>query len=635
VSFLAPLAGILAALTLPVVVLLYFLRLKRRQLTIPSTILWQRSFLDLRANTPFQKLRRNLLMFLQLLIFAFLALALAQPLVKAAASTGRSIVLVVDVSASMSVRELEGTRLDAAKKRCDEIINGMGTGDEAMVVAFHRRAETVEPFNAAKGLISEAVGKLRARDTGTEIREALIVASGAVKAAVNPEVYIITDGGFGKLPELPQIEELPIRVVLVGAERANLGITACDVRSPPQPGSGPQVFVAVENVGEQPAETKVEFRLDGKLLHTEALTLAAGEVASALTDLEPSASGLCEVRLTSKDAFTVDDVVRTWIVPERKFRVTLVAEGNWALERLLPVMPQIEASKVRPEDFQREGAMAGVSIAPDVIILDTPAAEAAETLPPGNYLLLGGTKLPNIIADAEDLKWPAVLDWDRTHPLTRFLTFSHLNVVTARNWELPEEAKIVVEAEQGPLIATLSGGGVRMVLMAFDPFTESDWMLRRSYPLFMANCIEWLAGGATPQRGHHQRCGSTLLLDPAPDAKELTVVDPAGKPHTVKVDETGTTTFGDTWRMGLYEVSKGERLPRTVAFNLVDPDESRIAVNDDVQPEPAEGEEGEAAGAVQVGREVAEGQREAWRWVVLAAFLFLLFEWYVYHRRAI
>ncbi len=632
-SFLAPWIGLLAALTLPLVVLLYFLRLKRRQLTIPSTILWQRSFLDLRANTPFQRLRKNLLMFLQLLIFACLALALAQPLVRAAASTGRRIVLLVDISASMSVREEGGTRLDAAKTKCDAIISTMGASDEAMIVTFHRRAETVEPFTAAKGLLRETVGRLRARDTGTDLGEALVVAAGAVKAAANPEIYIVSDGGFGRLPEMPAGDELPIRVVLVGAVRANIGLTACDVRSPPQPGAGPQVFVAVENVGDQPATTTAEFRLDGKLLASKSFELAAEEVASATIDLEPGAAGLCEVRLTTKDVFAADDIVRTWIVPQRKFRVTLVTDGNWALERLLPVMPQIEASKVRPEDFKREGPMAGVSIAPDVIILDTPAAQEITALAPGNYLLLGGAKLPEIVQDEEDLKWPNVLDWDRTHPLTRFLTFAHLNVVSARQWELPEEANIVVEAAQGPLVATWSKGGVRMVLLSFDPFTESDWMLRRSYPLFMANCVEWLAGGASPQRGHHQRCGDTLLLNPAPDAKQVTITDPAGLVHTVTVDDTGVTTFGKTWRMGLYEITDGERMPRTVAFNLVDPDESRIAVNEDVKPESEEGEP--ETSAVQVSREVEEGQREAWRWVVLAAFLILMLEWYVYHRRAI
>lgn len=633
-SFLAPWIGLLAALTLPVVVLLYFLRLKRRQLTIPSNILWQRSFLDLRANTPFQRLRRNLLMFLQLLIFACLALALAQPLVTAAAAGGRSIVLVIDISASMSVRELEGTRLDEAKRKCDEIIDGMSSSDQAMVVTFHRRAETLEPFNSAKGLLREAIGKLRTRDTGTDLREAIIVASGAVKSAAEPEVYVISDGGFGRLPAMPEGAELPIRVVLVGAERANVGITACDVRSPPQPGAGPEVFVAVENVGEQPAATTVEVRLGGKLLESRALELAAGRVEPVVVPLASGAQGLCEVRLTSKDAFAADDIVRTWIEPERKFRVTLVADGNWALERLLPVMPQIEASKVRPEDFLSEGPMAGVSVAPDVIILDTPAARAATTLQPGNYLMLGGAKLPSIVQDAEDLKWPTVLDWDRTHPLTRFLTFSHLNVVAARHWELPDEAKVIVEAERGPLVATLVNGGVRIVLLSFDPFTESDWMLRRSYPLFMANCIEWLAGGASPQRGHHQRCGDTLVLQPGPDATVITITDPAGKSHAVPVDETGTTTFGNTWRMGLYEVTTGERVPRTVAFNLVDPEESRIAVNADVTPESPEGGDPSAA-VVQVSRDVAEGQREAWRWVVLAAFLVLMLEWYVYHRRAI
>ena len=52
----------------PLIVLLYFLKLRREPLEVPSTYLWARTVEDLHVNSIWQKLRRNLLLFLQLLL---------------------------------------------------------------------------------------------------------------------------------------------------------------------------------------------------------------------------------------------------------------------------------------------------------------------------------------------------------------------------------------------------------------------------------------------------------------------------------------------------------------------------------------------------------------------------------------
>ena len=438
-SFLAPLAGILAALTLPVVIVLYFLKLRRREVTVPSTLLWQRSFMDLRANTPFQRLRRNLLMFLQLAILAALAFALAQPLVRAPGLGGRSVALCVDVSASMATREASGIRLDLAKARAAEVLADLGRNDEAMVIAFHRSAETVQSFTPVRAQAADAVNRLRPRETGTAVADALLLAVGALRAKQQPEVVVITDGVIGALPVIPAEEQVPIRIVVVGQTKANVGLTALEVRAPPEPDSGPEIFVRVQNTGPEPVEVKVECRLDGKLIAGEPLTIAAGGEQPFVVPLDPSAQGLCEVALAERDAFPIDDVVRTQIVPERKFRVTLVAEETYILEKLLRAMKQLEAVKVTPADFAREGPMAGVAVAPDVVVLDVTAAAQATTLAPGNYLLLGGCKLAGV-ETKPDLEYPMVLDWNRAHPLTRFTAFSAVNIERARAWERPRQA---------------------------------------------------------------------------------------------------------------------------------------------------------------------------------------------------
>src|SRR5436853_5944349 len=124
-SFLSPLTAILAAaVAVPALLVLYFLKLRRREMDIASTFLWKKAIQDLQVNAPFQKLRRNLLLLLQMLLLVLLLLALARPVTKHTAVAGRTTVVLIDRSASMSAidPDLGGrTRLDEAKARAKQL----------------------------------------------------------------------------------------------------------------------------------------------------------------------------------------------------------------------------------------------------------------------------------------------------------------------------------------------------------------------------------------------------------------------------------------------------------------------------------------------------------------------------------
>ncbi|HES58154.1 MAG TPA: hypothetical protein ENO21_01850, partial [Firmicutes bacterium] len=83
------------------IVLLYILRLRRTKVQFSSVLLWERSVQDFKANAPWQRLRRNLLMLLQLLALILLAIALARPFLFGTALTGGRNVIILDTSASM------------------------------------------------------------------------------------------------------------------------------------------------------------------------------------------------------------------------------------------------------------------------------------------------------------------------------------------------------------------------------------------------------------------------------------------------------------------------------------------------------------------------------------------------------
>ena len=69
----------LIAVVPPAVVALYFLKLRRQPLEVPSTYLWQKSIEDLHVNSLWQRIRQNLLMYLQLLLLLLVIFALLRP----------------------------------------------------------------------------------------------------------------------------------------------------------------------------------------------------------------------------------------------------------------------------------------------------------------------------------------------------------------------------------------------------------------------------------------------------------------------------------------------------------------------------------------------------------------------------
>ena len=156
-SFLTPLALIAGLLAIPIL-LLYMLRLRRREVTVSSTFLWQQILQDREANTPWQKLRRNLLLFLQLLILALLVFALARPYVIVPAVSAGQIALLLDASVSMNATDAaDGTRFDEAKRLALDMVNTMNAGDLMTVIRVADQPEVLSPYTGDAIALREAI----------------------------------------------------------------------------------------------------------------------------------------------------------------------------------------------------------------------------------------------------------------------------------------------------------------------------------------------------------------------------------------------------------------------------------------------------------------------------------------------
>ncbi|MCA8959276.1 MAG: BatA and WFA domain-containing protein, partial [Planctomycetes bacterium] len=174
-------AALFGLLLVPAVILLYFLKLKRRSVLVSSTLLWARVLDDQRVNSPFQRFKKSLLLLMQILAIITLVGALAEPQMETESVPGRVNLLLVDVSASMAVREDGRTRLEQAQRLLREYVEAMGDDERAVLIRFARRAEALTPVTADRGILTRAIDALEVVPAPTDLDRAIDLAGSIAK----------------------------------------------------------------------------------------------------------------------------------------------------------------------------------------------------------------------------------------------------------------------------------------------------------------------------------------------------------------------------------------------------------------------------------------------------------------------
>src|SRR5690606_10691082 len=247
------------SLLLPLIVVMYLLKLKRRRVIMPSTLLWRRSVQDLVANAPFQKLRNNLLMWLQLLFLTLQILAFMRPVMELESTSGTTLVLLVDQSASMQTVESDGrTRLDRAKEAALRAVDSLTNNDEAIVVGFSDRTSILQTLTSDKATLRNAIESMEARDVETTLAEAGLILQGLTTVdsgqgfripRESTRTLLISDGGVSEAAALRDVPNL--QFVRVGDTTDNLGIVSVDVRESYTETFEYEIFAAIANSGPQ------------------------------------------------------------------------------------------------------------------------------------------------------------------------------------------------------------------------------------------------------------------------------------------------------------------------------------------------------------------------------------------------
>jgi Ca-activated chloride channel family protein len=529
---------------IPLVILFYMLRARREARSVPSTLLWERATRDLVARLPMRRLERSLLLLLQILAVAAVALALARPSLALPGLAGNAVVLVIKTGASMQATDEDPTRLAAAQREALVMVAHLGARQPAALVAAGTRPVLVADFTTDRALLAAAIRNMKPSDAGSAVDEALTLAASPRVEGRPARVHLFSDHP----PSDPRVQWHR-----VGQGAPNAAITSASARRDGR--GGTQVLVRLEAFGGTFPSRTLVVALDGRPVAQREVRLVPGAPQTLVFDLG-AASGIAAVTLQGKDALPADDRAALAVGREGLPRVLVVGDANPVLDAVLAAVATSNVTRtdrIAPDEWGRA----------DLVVLDS---VQPLPLPPGAYMLIGtlGINLPvQVDGTIQDQVIRSVV---ATHPVTRLADLRGVRVTGG--FAMHSRAGSILAEGDAPLVWVYESRDIRAVVLPFA-LNQSDLPLHPAFPVLVANAIDWLAGG-------RQAAPGDAPVIPAGLRRTAMLLPPDGVAVTVRARD-GVFALPPLDHVGLYRL-RAEGWERRWVVSTVDSRESDLVV---------------------------------------------------------
>ncbi len=614
IGVLAPMAAWLGLLVGPLV-LFYFLKLKRPNLTVPSLVLWRQVLQDQRVNSPFQRFKRNLLLLLQLLLLLLLVGAALQPYFRGAADAARRTLVLIDCSASMAALDpqTQQSRLDVAQQRVRELIDNLHRDQELCIVRFAATASRLSDFTNNRRLLLEALEQVRVQDVPGRLDEALGIAEALSRQHAFERVVLYSDGNFSFNPDFA----LPFTLDFQRLEQpgVNVGITALGAQR--VPGDKWELFVRLTVNHDSEAGT-LRLKQDGQEIHVQDMVVRAEQPQRVALTIPGQTAASLEL-LWQPDGFDA------------------LASDNTAFLELQPTRPlSIYVAPTRPAERQ---ALAGLDDAqisggdtPGVSSVDLLVTDRQPHLATSAQVTLTQGFVPEALANLLTLHTndpDQIIDWRRDHPLLQHVLLTDVLLQDqARYAENASEAdlenlgyEVLIHGSKGPLLLQHRVGQRYAYHLLFDPM-RSTLPYRIGFPVLLANAARQARQLAGLLETAGPRTGVLPTL-PGVSERQYLVRGPDGKDQSVQANVQGQIPGALAQRVGRYEILDGGKLVQAVSVSLLDEAESRLAGWEELRFKEL---------AVTAQSKAISSDRSFWRALALLALVLLVLEWWYFNR---
>ncbi len=485
-TFLTPIPAIIAAaITVPLLLIVYFLKLRRLPIRVSSVMLWDKAAADLQANVPFQWLKASLLLLLQLLVLALFLLALARPVIHSSSGLPDQIFIVLDTSASMKATDAldpatdqPTTRFAAAKalaQRAVKVATRNNSTSTITLLSVSNHASIIAGPSRSRRALLEALNALVPTDAPSDMAAALTLINALIERPANEErsdddstnratpkphgaplILLCTDGNDSSEDTTDTFHPPPgttlryVRPPLVvdtlpttpttttSTSLTNAGIVRFSARRDAATPARIHVFAQILSTYPKPTTLAVSLGVNGQIIKRSALTLEPATTPSGLSRtpvsfmLDQPGSATLTLTLETTDSLAADNRASLTIEAARRPRVVLVREDQredagtgWLLTDVLRELDLAALTLISTARLDELGprVFADYDLA---IYDDAPAAH----LPPIPSIHFG--KPPAIPATLVPAPGPdqvePVIWWDRNDPLLTDLSLDGVRI---------------------------------------------------------------------------------------------------------------------------------------------------------------------------------------------------------------
>ncbi len=607
-----------------------------------STLLWRSAFEDLEVNAPFQRLRFSIILLLQMLILAALLVAMARPVTEAESGVADRIVLVIDRSASMNATDADGrSRLEHAKEEAIDMVERLrrsGGVSEMMVIAFARTAHVVSSFEFDRAALIRAINSIGPTDETANLDAALQLAAAFSGDSEEPgaqagEVVLLSDGCVA--PPRDRLGFMlragTFRYIRVGPPSTqpvdNLGIVSFSARRDYEDPARVLVFSRLVNAGPAELSAVLTLRVNGEVDQLRRIDVpgatddSPGE-ATATFSLQLNEEAIITLEHNHEDALAVDDMASLVMPPPAQPRVGFVHAGHrpdpFTYDLIADMDPR-SLTALRAEAFAEldpRDIDAGEEF--DLIVFDRVSPSRLPGIP---SLTFGGVPAGVNAIEPRSEGGRRILSWDRQHPVMRHVSLDTILYAGFGGYELPSAATALATGPEGPVIALLRTRGARHVVAGFS-LERSNWPMHVSIVVFMQNVLDYILLAGSGQNGLVHMPGDPITVRALGSANRLQIEGPTSM--TVNVEPGAVRSLPALRRAGVYEVNGAAPPMQNIAVSVLSDSESDIRPHSElvVNSEAASGDQGSHV-----------VPRELWPWLIAAAVMLLLVEWFVYLRK--
>ena len=561
------------------------------------------------------RIRQWLLLALRTLAILCLVLAFARPTRTADAGVfeegaAQSLVLVLDNSRSMTLRDAQGALIDQARALGRAVIDATGPGDERTVLPVARPPEYRPVPFVTPGPALDAVDATVPLAGAEPLTAAIARAASLLDGAAHPrrEVVVVSDlqeATFADSAGAALPEGVSVTLVPVGGRRqSNTAVTGVRVLSRiVEPGRPVQVEATVERYGGRPGTVGASLVIDGARVAETAVDVVPGVPVRVPFTVTPPARGWlgAEVRIEA-DAAEWDDVRYFALRVPPPPRVLLV-RGDGARADLVSLALGVaaEGGGLALNEIA-EGALAGADLDRyDAVVLVGPSNPTASgrlaafvdagggvLAFPGaqpealNALLqaVGGGRISGALGTAGGERLGTTTDLDLDHPLFAGVfddgrpTPEAIDVRRIARYRPggADESTLIGTQTGAPLLQEIRRGAGAVLLLGVAPDLEwSDLPQRGLFVPLLLRAAGYLAAGSSVADTGTLDASGSVRVTGVDAGQPLRLVGPDGvtlTPAQRTVPGAVVLDVGDVAaRAGLYRVVQGERTLRVVAVN--------------------------------------------------------------------